>query len=274
MTEAVEVQEAANGAAVPEKDIQNGEAKGPSTTIPADAPEDELALPLSSADGIIYKPFARPLDSALPVPRPPLTTEQKTKYESLLQKVSKWTEVPTALAAKAPREPITDDERMFLTRECLLRYLRASKWHVDQAEKRLQETLAWRREYGVAGFTDDYISPEAETGKQLVIGYDINARPCLYLFPSRQNTERTPRQIHYLVYQLERVIDLMVPGQETTCLLIDFNETKKGQGATLAQGRETLYILQNHYPERLGRALVSNREYCTESRRRFGPDFK
>lgn len=263
MAEAVEAQEVVNGAAVPGKEVQNGEAKGTSTTTDAGAAEGDLALPLSSADNIVHKPFARPLDSAVPVPRPPLTTEQKAKYESLLQKVLKWTDVPTGLAAKAPREPITDDERMFLTRECLLRYLRATKWQVDQAEKRLQETLAWRREYGVAKFTDDYISPEAETGKQLVIGYDINARPCLYLFPSRQNTERTPRHIHYLVYQLERLIDLMVPGQETTCLLIDFNETKKGQGATLAQGRETLYILQNHYPERLGRALVSNCEYYT-----------
>ena len=59
---------------------------------------------------------------------------------------------------------------------------------------------------------------------------------------------------------LERLLDLMVPGQETLTLLINFAETKSGQGATFAQGKQTLWILQNHYPERLGRACVTNCE--------------
>jgi hypothetical protein len=50
----------------------------------------------------------------------------------------------------------------------------------------------------------------------------------------------------------------MPAGQETLALLINFAETKAGQGATLSQGKQTLNILQNHYPERLGRALVAN----------------
>jgi hypothetical protein len=78
--------------------------------------------------------------------------------------------------------------------------------------------------------------------------------------PSKQNTPRSDRQIEHLVFMLERVVDLMVPGQETLALLINFAETKSSQGASLGQGRQTLNILQNHYPERLGRALVTNGE--------------
>lgn len=221
---------------------------------------DDLSLPLSSAEGLIKKPFARALDTAIPIARPALTTEQQKKYDELLKIVSAWTEVEESSTKASPRSPISDVERMFLTRECLLRYLRATKWIVMDAQTRLMATLVWRREFGVNELTADYISNENETGKQVITGYDINARPCHYLVPSRQNTERSDKQIQHLVFMLERVIDLMLPGQETLALLINFADTRSGQGATVGQGRQTLYIMQNHYPERLGRALVSNSE--------------
>ena len=221
---------------------------------------DDLQLPLSSNDGLVKKPFARPLDSALPIPRPPLASDQQKKYDDLFKMVSSWTELPESTANGASKSTVTDGERMFLTRECLLRYLRATKWVVLEAEKRLLATLVWRREYGVEKLTADYISIENETGKQVITGYDINARPCHYLIPSRQNTPRGDKQIQHLVFMLERVIDLMVPGQDTLALLINFAETKSGQGASVGQGRQCLSILQNHYPERLGRALVTNGE--------------
>lgn len=220
-----------------------------------------LNLPYSAADGLIRTLFARPIDTAKPVPVLELTSEQQSKYDQVLQDVAQWTTVPTTSAKNAPSAPITDDERMFLTRECILRYLRATKWNVVDATTRLRATLTWRREYGVEEHTADYISIENETGKQVIIGYDINARPCLYLNPARQNTEHSDRQIQHLVFMLERVVDLMVPNQETLALLVNFKETRSGQNSTIGQGRQTLHILQNHYPERLGRALVINGEF-------------
>lgn len=102
---------------------------------------------------------------------------------------------------------------------------------------------------------------ENETGKQWILGYDNAGRPCHYLNPSRQNTEKSDRQIEHLVFMMERAIDLMPPGQETLALLMNFAETSRGQGATLQQGRQTMYVLQHHYPERLGKALLMNREW-------------
>ncbi|EEP80183.1 conserved hypothetical protein [Uncinocarpus reesii 1704] len=245
-TTAVPVQEheGQNQESTPEKPIENQFSSD--------------SLPLSSADGPVKTLFSRPLDDCKPSPPAELTPEQQTKYETILKAVSAWTELPTASAKNSPTAPLTDDERMFLTRECLLRYLRATKWNVADATQRLQATLTWRREYGVKEHTPEYISIENETGKQVILGFDNSGRPCLYLNPARQNTEHSDRQIQHLVFMLERVIDLMGPGQESLALLVNFKQTRSGQNATLSQGRQALHILQNHYPERLGRALVIN----------------
>ncbi|KAI5289341.1 hypothetical protein KEM54_004035 [Ascosphaera aggregata] len=147
---------------------------------------------------------------------------------------------------------------MWLTRECLLRYLRATKWNVHDAIARLEKTLVWRREYGVEKHDSDYINIEMVTGKMLIQGFDNSGRPCLYMDPSKQNTERSPRQIQALVFMLERMIDLMEPGQESLAMLANFKTTKVSQAPGVGQGKETLVILQNHYPERLGRAMIIN----------------
>lgn len=145
---------------------------------------------------------------------------------------------------------------MWLTRECILRYLRASKWLVPDATTRLLATLAWRREYILGSHTAEYFSDENATGKQVIMGYDIAARPCLYLNPGQQNTPKSEKQIQHLVFSLERLIDVMEPGQEALVLLINYQEAVKAPSG--GQGRQVLKILQSHYPERLGKALLIN----------------
>lgn len=89
------------------------------------------------------------------------------------------------------------------------------------------------------------------------LGYDIHGRPCLYLNPAKQNTERSERQIQHLVFMLERTIDIMPPGVENLAMLCNMKQGP-GKGPSAGQGRQVLGILQTHYPERLGRALVHN----------------
>lgn len=108
--------------------------------------------------------------------------------------------------------------------------------------------------------TPEYISVESETGKQWILGYDKEGHPCHYMNPARQNTERTPRQIEHMVFMLERAIALMPPGQEKLALQIDFKGISRSQGSSIQQGKQTVYILQNHYPERLGRAILYSGE--------------
>ncbi|CAE7023452.1 hypothetical protein CFE70_003296 [Pyrenophora teres f. teres 0-1] len=203
-------------------------------------------------------PFEEPIPGCKPAPATALTADQQTKYDQLLADVQTWELLPTTSVKTAETTPITDDERMWITRECLLRYLRATKWNVAQAAQRLRATLVWRREYGTDRFTADYISEENQTGKQVLLGFDNEGRPCLYLLPQNQNTKESPKQVEHLVYMLERTIDIHPPGQESLALLIDFRNAGASGTPGLGVAKSVLDILQNHYPERLGRALLTH----------------
>ncbi|KAH3901537.1 probable Phosphatidylinositol transfer protein PDR16 [Saccharomycodes ludwigii] len=171
------------------------------------------------------------------------------------------------------KSEITDLEKAWLTRECILRYLRATKWNVKECIERIILSLSWRREFGIANvgeengdtLTSSIVSKEAETGKEVILGFENDARPILYLKPGRQNTKTSHTQVQFLVFMLERVIDFMPQGQDSLALLIDFKEypdVPPVQGNSrippIGVGREVLHILQTHYPERLGKALLTN----------------
>ncbi|KAK9315394.1 CRAL-TRIO domain-containing protein [Lipomyces starkeyi] len=213
-----------------------------------------------------YVPFTEPLPSCKPPKRPPLTVEEQEKYDKLLERMKSIKELPISSDPnEKTKRPLSDEEQAWVTKECMLRYLRATKWKLADAQKRVEGSLIWRREYGVGELSPDYISPEPmltrpqnETGKQVILGYDFASRPCLYLFPSRQNTDKSNRQIQHLVFSLERVIDFMPSGQENLALLIDFKSSTSSTNPSVSQGRQVLHILQTHYPERLGKALVIN----------------
>jgi hypothetical protein len=205
-------------------------------------------------------PFSHPAEGVKPAPPPAHTADQQTKYEELLAAAKSWETLPKTSTKGGETAPLTDSERIWLTRECLLRYLRATKWNVAQAIKRLQETLVWRREFGTEGFTAEYISEENATGKQVTLGFDKEGRPCLYLLPNKQNTPNSPKQVQHLVYMLEQTLAIAPPGQESLALLIDFRNSSSGTQPSIATSRQVLSILQNHYPERLGRALITHRK--------------
>ncbi|KAI5969482.1 PDR16 [Candida margitis] len=227
-----------------------------------------------------YIPFDSPSSESHIPKEHKLTQDEQAKYS----KVLKHFQTPdltiadseehhkhknTANAAADASSPLTIEEKSWLTRECFLRYLRATKWHVDEAIDRIELTLAWRREFGINHILEkdnvvngELTSPENETGKEVILGYDNDSRPCLYLKPGRQNTKTSQRQVQHLVYMLEKVIDYMPSGQDSLALLIDFKAhpvgTQGGKIPPVGVGRQVLHILQTHYPERLGKALLTN----------------
>ena len=246
-----------NGAAT---GLSNGHASLSKVPTETSVTLGSHALPNATIDGSsspVKTPFIDPAPNTLAPPTRVLTPDQESKYTSLLTTARSWTTLPIT-SATPPKSLLTDAERIWLTRECLLRYLRASKWNLTNAATRLEATLLWRREYGIKDHTADYISEENETGKQVILGYDNECRPCLYLNPQQQNTKRSDKQIHHLIYMLERCIDLMPPGTETLAMLVNFKESRKGDNASAGQGRQVISILQNHYPERLGKACMKD----------------
>lgn len=210
-------------------------------------------------------PFEFPHEKSKSPVETKLTQSQQDMYDHVLAHFLNLDQLPISQSQKKKMAPLSESERWWLSRECILRYLRATKWHVEHAIKRLESTLVWRRTFGVdpeSTLTPEMIEMENETGKEVIMGFDLDNRPCLYLKPGRQNTKASHRQVQHLVYMLERVIDFMVPGQDELALLIDFQPADVGFKApklpSLSTGREVLNILQNHYPERLGKALLTN----------------
>ncbi|EGV63519.1 hypothetical protein CANTEDRAFT_114337 [Yamadazyma tenuis ATCC 10573] len=226
--------------------LKSKESKGDTTPVPKEALQK------------VTVPFSAP-PASYKVPDPPvLDKSQQDMY--LKQQKNKDETKFTAL---------TDAEKAWLTRECFFRYLRASKWNLAECIARIELTLSWRREFGIAGnFEDDnkvngkLTGAENETGKEIILGYDNDVRPCLYLKPGRQNTKPSITQVQHMVYMLERVIDFMPSGQDSLALLIDFKPTNVGISTgkipPIGTGRQVLHILQTHYPERLGKALLCN----------------
>ncbi|KOS14725.1 hypothetical protein Malapachy_0985 [Malassezia pachydermatis] len=138
------------------------------------------------------------------------------------------------------------------------RYIRATRGDLKSAKKRIIETLTWRRDYRPEIIPPGEVSEEAYTGKHVITGFDRDTRPILYLRPGRENTKPSPRQIRYMVWSLERAIDLMQPGQESVTIIVDFHGAQFSTMPSLGTARHVAHILQTHYAERLGRAFVFN----------------
>ncbi|KDN52152.1 hypothetical protein K437DRAFT_254528 [Tilletiaria anomala UBC 951] len=208
--------------------------------------------------------FPQPEEGCLPKLPARLTEEQQHKYQQILEHFQGVKEYPIVLPDKRAtgkaaetRAPSEWEKMRMLTRDSMLRYLRAAKWDVEVAKKRLTDTIAWRREYGVDSISPEEVEPEAKCGKETVLGFDRHCRPLHYMHPHRNDTEESPRQMRFAVWILEACIDMMPPGVEQLALLINF-EHKSRNPTSISNAKLMLYILQNHYVERLGIALCIN----------------
>jgi hypothetical protein len=107
-------------------------------------------------------PFASPSPSATkPVGRIELTPHEQSAYDQVLNHLKSIAEFPVSSSKKnTERAPLSESEKYFLSKECILRYLRATKWNIKEAQKRLEGTIVWRREYGTDTLTAEIVEPE------------------------------------------------------------------------------------------------------------------
>eukprot|EP00245_Coleochaete_scutata_P017266 TRINITY_DN838_c0_g2_i1.p1 TRINITY_DN838_c0_g2~~TRINITY_DN838_c0_g2_i1.p1 ORF type:complete len:319 (+),score=59.62 TRINITY_DN838_c0_g2_i1:213-1169(+) len=160
---------------------------------------------------------------------------------------------------RASLGPLSERAALFCTDDTLHRYLRARSWNMKKAEKMLRDTITWRAEYRPEDIKWEEVSHEAESGKMYRTPYtDKFNRTVLVMRPGRENTSNHETQIRYLVYCLERSILALPPGGEQMVWFIDYNGWTLKNSPPLKTARETLHILQNHYPERLGFAICHN----------------
>ncbi|KAH0833218.1 CRAL TRIO domain-containing protein [Lanmaoa asiatica] len=206
--------------------------------------------------------MSSPIQTPLPIPTHPdvappreLTEKEQAEYDRVL---AHFASPEYALpSVETEKGALMEVERMWLSYECILRYIRATNHNVSESIKRLEGTLKWRRDFGLYTFiTPEHVEPEAVTGKEFIFGYDTRGRPALYLCPSRQNTEESPRQVHFVFWVFERAIELMGSGVETVALMVDYAD--KAKSPSFSTARQVLNVLQTHYPERLGAAIIGH----------------
>lgn len=156
---------------------------------------------------------------------------------------------------------LTEKQKNFVTDPCLCRYLRAREWQLGPSEALLRSTLQWRETFGVDSL-DPAGSIEAEmvTGKIVLHGLDRLGRPILWMRPRYQNTKDYAGQTRHTVFMIERALRSTNPimGVEQLLLVLDFKGYSLRTAPPLSQCREILTILMDHYPERLGNALILN----------------
>ncbi|CAL0317878.1 unnamed protein product [Lupinus luteus] len=154
--------------------------------------------------------------------------------------------------------PLSGKASTYCSDASIARYLRARNWHVKKAAKMLKQSLKWRAEYKPEEIRWEDVALEAETGKIYRSNYtDKHGRTVLVMRPSRQNTKSTKGQIKYLVYCMENAVLNLQTQQEQMVWLIDFQGFNLSH-ISVKMTRETAHVLQDHYPERLGLAILYN----------------
>ena len=188
-----------------------------------------------------------------------LTDEEKTKIKELRALVDDEKE-QILLATYELKRYCSDAQ--------LARNLRARKWDVLKAFEMLKKTLLWRAEFKPERITYEDIKHELRTGKQYRSGRDRSGRRIVVMRPSRENTREHDGNIKLLVYTFENALwrthgeqiargssDVSLLSQEQICMLINFSQWSLRLSPSWRTSMETLHIMQEHYPERLGLAV-------------------
>lgn len=184
--------------------------------------------------------------------------------------------------------------KVFCTQGTYVRYLRARQFNVHKASKMLKETLKWREQYKPEAITWDIIQSEAALKKVTILDeFDNEGRPIVFMRPrNEKQSSDNELKLKYVVYIMEHASkiadesgvchkDLFIyiylssviiqihtyhlfqsiyihihaaPDGKMTWLL-DYVGYNRQNQPPWKVSLSTLSIVQNHYPERLGRAV-------------------
>ncbi|CAJ1974131.1 unnamed protein product [Sphenostylis stenocarpa] len=152
---------------------------------------------------------------------------------------------------------LSDKESVYCSDASISRYLRSRNWNVKKASQMLKQSLKWRKEYKPEEIGWEEVANEAESGSMYRPNYnDKYGRPVIVMRPSRKNSKSTQGLIKYLVYCMENAIFNLPPHQEQMTWLVDFEGKMSDMSFKLA--RETVHVLQNYYPKRMGLVILYN----------------
>jgi hypothetical protein len=116
----------------------------------------------------------------------------------------------------------------------------------------LKNSLAWREKYLPDKITAQSLEKEAASGKLFRRGFDHLGRPVIYMIPGLNDSKDYENGVRLLVYTIERAIESMPENVEQMIWFIDFKGMTRSNLIPISVAKDTIDILSNQYPERLG----------------------
>ncbi|XP_041014353.1 phosphatidylinositol transfer protein 3-like [Juglans microcarpa x Juglans regia] len=141
------------------------------------------------------------------------------------------------------------------------RFLRARDLDIEKASNLFLKYLSWRQTFvpnGSIGVSE--IPNELAHNKVFMQGLDKNGRPIVVIFGSRHKQNNVEELKRFVVYTLDKICSRMPGEQEKFVCIADL----KGWGYSNSDIRgylAALSILQDCYPERLGKLFIVHVPY-------------
>ncbi|KAL0928353.1 hypothetical protein M5K25_000230 [Dendrobium thyrsiflorum] len=173
--------------------------------------------------------------------------EMESKEEAEWKLVAQMRSV---VEAKDPAAKEVDD---FMIR----RFLRSRDSNLEKASDMFLKFLKWRTTVHNGFISEAQIQNELSQNKLFIQGFSKKGSPILIAFPSKHYpSKRDMNEFKNLVvYYLDKICDMMTRNQEKLVSIVDF----QGWGYSNCDIRgylAALDILQNYYPERLGKVFL------------------
>ncbi|KAL8467874.1 hypothetical protein ACS0TY_031208 [Phlomoides rotata] len=141
------------------------------------------------------------------------------------------------------------------------RFLRARDLDIEKASDMFLKYLKWRREFVPNGFISPAeISNDLAHDKLFMQGCDKTGRPIVVVFAARHKPTTIEEFKRYVAFTLDKICERMPSGHEKFTSIADV----EGWGYTNSDIRgylAALSILQDCYPERLGKLFMVNVPY-------------
>lgn len=167
------------------------------------------------------------------------------------------TKIETMKALVQKQDPSVKDVDDLMIR----RFLRARDLDIEKASAMFLKYLKWRREFVPNGFiSPSEISNDLAHNKLFMQGYDKTGRPITVVFGARHKPTTVEEFKRYVTFALDKICERMPSGHEKFTAIADV----EGWGYANSDVRgylAALSILQDCYPERLGKLFMVNVPY-------------
>ncbi|KAG5492777.1 hypothetical protein JKF63_01357 [Porcisia hertigi] len=215
-----------------------------------DLPRDCFVLPKQN-DGFQIPHF---LSSAMEVDkiRPPAVVKTwEQRYGELTEAEQRTLREFQAMVTAAPWY----DEKKFDNWMCL-RYLIARSFDTRKAFSMLENTVKWWKETGSETWQCETCRKNPNNHMGQFIGWDNEHRPVMFMSMRWAPERKDP--LHHMVCAFNHLIRMMPVGVEKWVSLTDFETYSHLQDGRSSMGMTVIRIIQDHYPERLGKMVCVN----------------